>query len=802
MLLDDYTLTKFLGKGTFGEVYLTTKKGSDCLYATKRMEVKFVEDPKFIKYFKNEISILRKLSHKNIIKLEDLKKTSNHYYVIMEYCNGGTLTECLDKYKNIYHRPFTEEIVQHIMLQVVSAINYIHDLKIIHRDLKLDNILVKFDNEIDKNQMNLLKAEVKIIDFGFAAYKDQTGLLKTAIGSPLNMDPLILNKFNSGGKLNKELGYDEKADIWSLGTLCYQMLIGDSAFNAFNMKELVLKIEEGTYKIPTNLSKEVVSFLIAMLQYKPENRKSASELIKHAFLVKNVNDFTHINMKQVSNKVYNGQLTINIKENKTICNIFNEDDEMQLNKSPGEFFINETPLTESQYIDDINNDEINKKDMITSEPFDSEQNFIDKEFSQAKSIPIPGLNFGKSNSTPQGTPNKRGVDARNNQNPINIQRPQPLGQNGLQINGNNMITIMKKLDNGQIIKAQIPLEKYRQLQQQNGQNQNQINLMNKFQQIPMNHNPHNPAIRPVIPNNVNQMNQLQYPQMNLPHGGIMHIPHGPLLGQIQPMPSNQLQLNNNQRNQIPPMNIIQPNGIISPNQISTMNIPNKTAPSQITQVNKFQSNQMISNPNRINQNIPLEQVGINKLQQIGANLQQDHPLRKVITIQPNRQNQQLYNINTNKIQSGQIGISQPQSQLNQIAQIRQVNTINQAKLNNDNFQNKMIHPQIQINAPQKGLMPPQQQVKKIAIRFNQVNHSPGQLSPRIYTINSNRQLMNNATIDYSNGRMNPKLGKPMPGNNNIVLVQPLQRRVVSPGRFGMRPNIQINNRPNLLINKF
>ena len=69
MLLDDYTLTKFLGKGTFGEVYLTTKKGSDCLYATKRMNLEFVEDPKYMKYFKNEISILRKLSHKNIIKL-------------------------------------------------------------------------------------------------------------------------------------------------------------------------------------------------------------------------------------------------------------------------------------------------------------------------------------------------------------------------------------------------------------------------------------------------------------------------------------------------------------------------------------------------------------------------------------------------------------------------------------------------------------------------------------------------------------------------------------------------------------
>ena len=99
MLLDEYTLTQFLGKGTFGEVYLTTKKDSNFLYATKRMSKEFVEDPKYLKYFNNEITILRKLHHKNIVRLEELKKTANHYYVIMEYCNGGTLTECLENIK-------------------------------------------------------------------------------------------------------------------------------------------------------------------------------------------------------------------------------------------------------------------------------------------------------------------------------------------------------------------------------------------------------------------------------------------------------------------------------------------------------------------------------------------------------------------------------------------------------------------------------------------------------------------------------------------------------------------------------
>ena len=110
----------------------------------------------------------------------------------------------------------------------------------------------------------------------------------------MNMDPLILKKFNATGSVNKELGYDEKADIWSLGTLCYQMLIGNCTFDAYNMKELVFKIEEGNYRVPIDLSKEVVSFLNAMIQYEPQKRLSASELIKHAFLIRDIKDFTRI----------------------------------------------------------------------------------------------------------------------------------------------------------------------------------------------------------------------------------------------------------------------------------------------------------------------------------------------------------------------------------------------------------------------------------------------------------------------------------------------------------------------------
>ena len=189
------------------------------------------DEPSFKKYLTNEISILKEAIHENIVKFEDLKQTSTDYYLIMEYCNGGCLSDCLEEYKENHGNPFPEEIVQYLMRQIVDAIKYLHNRKIIHRDLKLDNILVKFNNDTDKTQLNMMKAQIKVIDFGFAIHLTSKNMAFSALGSPINMDPIILKKLNKRGGTNA-LGYDEKADIWSLGTICYEMLIGEAVFNA------------------------------------------------------------------------------------------------------------------------------------------------------------------------------------------------------------------------------------------------------------------------------------------------------------------------------------------------------------------------------------------------------------------------------------------------------------------------------------------------------------------------------------------------------------------------------------------
>jgi serine/threonine protein kinase len=177
-----------------------------------------------------------------------------------------------------------------------------------------------------------MRAKVKIIDFGFATKltPDKNNLAQTALGSPINMDPLILNVMAKKGKDLKQLGYDDKADIWSLGTICYELLIGKTVFNAETMNDLVQKVESGNYHVPTSLSREMVSFLNSMLQYDGSKRLNAEELSKHAFLTKDVRNFTKINTRQVQRKIDNKGLNINIKRNQTIWSIFNEEDEQKL----------------------------------------------------------------------------------------------------------------------------------------------------------------------------------------------------------------------------------------------------------------------------------------------------------------------------------------------------------------------------------------------------------------------------------------------------------------------------------------
>ena len=418
MILDEYTLIKSLGKGAFGEVFLTTKKGSNELYATKQLNKDIFDNRNTKKYFLNEINILKELSHPNIVKFADLKRTANHFYIMMEYCNGGELCKTLEAHISKTGRPFSEEVVQSLMKQIISAFQYIHGKDIIHRDIKLENILLNYNTNEDKENKNVIKATVKIIDFGFAARMEKTGLKYTTLGSPINMDPLILSELRKRGKNINRVGYDQKADIWSLGTICYELAIGKSAFEANKIDDLIAKIEKGEYTVPTNLSRELISFINGMLQYDPNQRLNIDQLAKHPFLKKNVSDFEKLDLRRVKTNKDKNEVKLNVKTNQSIWAMFNEEDELLKIKEPN--FGNDIPLKEknSKEIKDNNNNNFNNniKNILNINNYPNPKN------QNGNNIPIQN-NLQNKNNNINNLNNKNNLPNQNNnfQNVLNNQ---------------------------------------------------------------------------------------------------------------------------------------------------------------------------------------------------------------------------------------------------------------------------------------------------------------------------------------------------------------------------------------------
>ena len=314
--LKGFKFEKEIGKGAFSKVLLATRLDTGEKCAIKKIDKSFTNNKTYKKYLNNEIFILNNIKHQNIIKFYGMKVGMNYIYLIFEYINGGDLQSCLNEYLKRYDKPFSQDVVQHIMKQVISGFVYLHGRKILHRDIKLENILVKFPTEGDRQNLNMLKTEIKITDFGFSRFLKGDSLAKSLLGNPINMDPHILRKMARIDK-DTEFGYDEKADVWSLGTVTYELLVGYPAYEASSYEELIQKIEEGNYKIPHEiiLSKEAISFLNGMMRYEPKTRLSVEELSKQYFLTKDPSTFHPVQLKKARNDLAQS-IMLNSKEEK------------------------------------------------------------------------------------------------------------------------------------------------------------------------------------------------------------------------------------------------------------------------------------------------------------------------------------------------------------------------------------------------------------------------------------------------------------------------------------------------------
>ena len=328
--VDDLILLSYLNSGCFAETFLSRKKGSKTLYATKRISLKILAQEPFLKkYLQNEIIILKQIKHPNIVRLYDVKPKKDNIYLVMEYCNGGSLAEALEYYKIVNGKPFSEKIVQFLMKQILSAVKCLHKNGVIHRDLKLENILLKYNSIDEANTKNIFLSQVKLIDFDISARKDNYN--NNPLGDvKIIMDPkYFYNDFD-------DIVYDEKIDIWSLGILCYEMLTGEKPYQIGNQNK---PIKDTNIVIPKNLSSAAQSFLSCMLQKDREFRHEAKDLLYHEFMLKEFNEDPTDQINKINNKIsinkingiYNNYLNLSKYMNKTKPNYYNDNN--NLNKS-------------------------------------------------------------------------------------------------------------------------------------------------------------------------------------------------------------------------------------------------------------------------------------------------------------------------------------------------------------------------------------------------------------------------------------------------------------------------------------
>ena len=322
MKASDISLKKIIKKMGNFDIYLATKGGEEKNYALWIEDFTKTPSKKILRHVNNQLFIIKTLNHPNVLKFFENIKENRKIYVLTEYYNGGTLRDFLDKYLQEHNKPPSEEIVQYIMRQIIEGVKYLHNKKIFHRDLKLEYIMLNYEDEKDKENNNIMKAKIIISDFLSAGYFKKGRFYNEIIGTPGYMEPGILNKMLKPDSYDF-YEYNEKCDIWSLGIIFFELLMGYHPFNSANNDELLDKVNKGDYYISMNLSKEAVSFLNCMLQYYPQKRISIDILYKHKFLRKDINKFKKLDLNKIKSCIVNSKIKLNTRD-EIYMKIFND----------------------------------------------------------------------------------------------------------------------------------------------------------------------------------------------------------------------------------------------------------------------------------------------------------------------------------------------------------------------------------------------------------------------------------------------------------------------------------------------
>jgi calcium-dependent protein kinase len=262
----NYTISAKIGSGAFGYVRLAVHKDSSQKRAVKTIDKESItKDMKERTKFFNEVDILRRADHPNIIRLYEFYEDEKHYHLVTEYVGGGELFDFIIKSKML-----SESIAANFMKQILSAVAYCHQQNIVHRDLKPENLL------LDRESSD---ATVKVIDFGTSAIFEETKQLTQKYGTAYYIAPEVLRR-----------DYNEKCDIWSCGVILYIFLSGRPPFGGKNDKDILTKVQQGT--VPwgpewEKISPEAKRLIKKMLEYDPKHRYSAAQALQDPWIISN-----------------------------------------------------------------------------------------------------------------------------------------------------------------------------------------------------------------------------------------------------------------------------------------------------------------------------------------------------------------------------------------------------------------------------------------------------------------------------------------------------------------------------------
>ncbi|XP_062047999.1 serine/threonine-protein kinase 36 isoform X2 [Lepus europaeus] len=254
--MEKYHVLEMIGEGSFGRVYKGRKKYSAQVVALKFIP-KLGRSEKELKNLQREMEIMRGLRHPNIVHMLDSFETDKEVVVVTDYAEGELFQILEDDGK------LPEDQVQAIAAQLVSALYYLHSHRILHRDMKPQNILLAKGGGI------------KLCDFGFArAMSTNTMVLTSIKGTPLYMSP----------ELVEERPYDHTADLWSVGCILYELAVGTPPFYTTSIFQLVSLILKDPVRWPSTISPCFKNFLQGLLTKDPRQRLSWPDLLHHPFI--------------------------------------------------------------------------------------------------------------------------------------------------------------------------------------------------------------------------------------------------------------------------------------------------------------------------------------------------------------------------------------------------------------------------------------------------------------------------------------------------------------------------------------